>query len=213
MRSSHRRRRGGGSGSRRRTAAANEAYYEGVNYLSQSSSDGQRAVDAFRRAISLDPNHAAAHAGLARGLFTLGFLGATSHQEARVMALTEVNRALALDPDSAEAHAARADLQFYYDWDWAGAEQSRTSARSTSTAVLPAPDRSTRGSSQPRDGARTRFSRPRRPRSSSRRRRAQPSTRAMALYYARDYPRRWRASSTLFSSSPSRPAPISCSRE
>ena len=104
--------------------AAAEAYFEGVNYLSQSSADGQRAVDAFRRATSLDPNHAAAHAGLARGLFTLGFLGMTSHQEARVMALTEVNRALAIDPDSAEAHAARADLQFYYDWDWAGAEHS-----------------------------------------------------------------------------------------
>ena len=90
--------------------AANAAYFEGVNYLSKSSSDGQHAVDAFRRATSLDPNHAAAHAGLARGLFTLGFLGATSHQEARVMALNEVNRALELDPDSADAYAARADL-------------------------------------------------------------------------------------------------------
>jgi serine/threonine-protein kinase len=40
------------------------------------------------------------------------------------MALAEVNRALVLEPDSADAHAVRADLQFFYDWDWAGAERS-----------------------------------------------------------------------------------------
>ncbi len=169
------------------TAAANEAYYEGVNYLSQSSSDGQRAVDAFRRTISLDPNHAAAHAGLARGLFTLGFLGATSHQEARVMALAEVNRALALDPDSAEAHAARADLQFFYDWDWAGAEHSYkraidlngsfARARSQYARFLSATGRGEDAvlqASQATDLEPTSAS--------------AAATRAMALYYARKYP-------------------------
>jgi len=166
--------------------AANEAYFEGVNYLSQSSSDGQRAVDAFRRATSLDPNHAAAHAGLARGLFTLGFLGTTSHQEARVMALTEVNRALAIDPDSAEAHAARADLQFYYDWDWAGAEHSYkraidlngsfARARSQYARFLSAAGRSKDAVSQASQAAEID------PTSAS-----AASTRAMALYYARDY--------------------------
>ena len=44
------------------TPAANEAYFEGLHYLSQSSADGQRAVDAFRRATTLDPDHAGAHA-------------------------------------------------------------------------------------------------------------------------------------------------------
>ena len=167
--------------------AAAEAYFEGVNYLSQSSADGQRAVDAFRRATSLDPNHAAAHAGLARGLFTLGFLGTTSHQEARVMALTEVNRALEIDPDSAEAHAARADLQFYYDWDWAGAEHSYkraidlngsfARARSQYARFLSAAGRSEDAVSQASQATEID------PTSAS-----AASTRAMALYYARDYP-------------------------
>ena len=158
-----------------------------MNYLSQSSSDGQRAVDAFRRAISLDPNHAAAHAGLARGLFTLGFLGATSHQEARVTALNEVNRALALDPDSAEAHAARADLQFYYDWDWAGAEHSYkraidlngsfARARSQYARFLSAAGRSEDAVLQASQATEIE------PTSAS-----AASTQAMALYYARDYP-------------------------
>ena len=106
------------------TPAANEAYYQGLHLLSQSSSDGYSAVDAFQRATTLDPDHAGAHAGLARGLMTLGFLGAMTHQEARALALSEANRSLALDGDSAEAHAVLADLRFYYDWDWAGADQA-----------------------------------------------------------------------------------------
>ena len=33
-----------------------------------------------------------------------------------------MNRALELDPDLAEAHAALGLVQFYFEWDWAGAE-------------------------------------------------------------------------------------------
>ncbi len=186
MRSSHRRSCGVWEQTLKTNPAAAEAYFEGVNYLSQSSADGQRAVDAFRRATSLDPNHAAAHAGLARGLFTLGFLGTTSHQEARVMALAEVNRALAIDPDSAEAHAARADLQFYYDWDWAGAEHSYkraidlngsfARARSQYARFLSAAGRSEDAVLQASQATEID------PTSAS-----AASTRAMALYYARDY--------------------------
>ena len=115
-------------GAARLTAAddaggANEAYYQGVNFLSQSSSDGQRAADAFRRAISFDPNHAGAHAGLARGLFTLGFLGATSHREARALALVRGQPRARPRSRFREAHVVLADLRFYYDWDWPGADQ------------------------------------------------------------------------------------------
>ena len=111
------------SRSRPTTPEANEAYYQGLHYLSQSSSD-TRAVEAFRRAIALDPDHVGAHAGLARGLIAQGFVGVITHQAARSLALAEANRALELDPDSAEAEAALADVRFYYDWDWAGADES-----------------------------------------------------------------------------------------
>ena len=106
------------------TAAANEAYYQGLHYLSQSSADGQPAVDAFRRAITLDPDHAGAHAGLARGLLALGFIGIDHRTRKRARWRSRrPTSALALDPDSAEAAAALADLRFYYDWDWAGADR------------------------------------------------------------------------------------------
>jgi tetratricopeptide (TPR) repeat protein len=104
-----------------------------------------------------------------------------------VLALTEVNRALQIDPDSAEAHAARADLQFYYDWDWAGAEQSYrraidlngsfARARSQYARFLSAAGRGEDAILQASQAADLE------PMSAS-----AASTRAMALYYARDYP-------------------------
>jgi TolB-like protein/Tfp pilus assembly protein PilF len=103
---------------------ANDAYFLGMHLLSQSSADATGAVEAFRRAIDLDPRHAGAHAGLARGLMTLGFTGALQHPAARATAAVEVRTALVIDPESSEAHAVAADLQFFYDWDWASADRS-----------------------------------------------------------------------------------------
>ena len=168
------------------TPAANEAYYQGLYYLSQSSADGHRAVEAFRRAVTLDPEHVGAHAGLARGLMTLGFLGATSHQEGRALALAEVNRALALDPDSSEAHAALADLEFYYDWDWAGADRSYRRAIALNTSFARARLQYARYLAAARRGQESIAEAARaaelEPMSAS-----AASTRALMLYYARDY--------------------------
>jgi tetratricopeptide (TPR) repeat protein len=167
------------------TPGANEAYYQGVHYLSQSSADG-RAVEAFRRALALDPDHVGAHAGLARGLLAQGFLGAITHQEARSLALFEVNRALELDPDSAEAEAALADLRFYYDWDWVGADRSYrraialnpsfARARSQYARYLAAAGRGDEAIGEAVRAAELE------PTSAS-----AASTRALMLYYARDY--------------------------
>ena len=168
------------------TPAANEAYYQGLHYLSQSSADGHRAVEAFRRAVALDPEHAGAHAGLARGLVTLGFLGASSHQEGRALALGEVNRALALDPDSSEAHAVLADLEFYYDWDWTGADESYRRAIALNTSFARARSQYARYLAAAGRGEESIAEASRAaeidPMSAS-----AASTRALVLYYARDY--------------------------
>jgi eukaryotic-like serine/threonine-protein kinase len=174
------------SQTRQTTPEANEAYYQGMNALSQSSADGHRAVDAFRRALAHDPDHPGAHAGLARGLLALGFSGAITHPDARARALAEVNRALELDPDSAEAVAALADLRFYYDWDWTGADQAYqraialnsnfARARSQYARYLAAARRRDESISEATRAADTD------PMSAS-----AASTRAMTFYYARDY--------------------------
>jgi serine/threonine-protein kinase len=171
---------------RQTTPEANEAYYQGVHFLSQSSSDGQRAVDAFRRALSSDPNHAGAHAGLARGLMTLGFLGAVSHQEARAVSLAEANTAIAIDPDSSEGHAVLADLRFYYDWDWRGADAAYRRAITLNPSFARARSQYARFLAAARRGdesiAEASAAAGLDPMSAS-----AASTRALMLYYARDY--------------------------
>ena len=168
------------------TPEANDAYFQGLHFLSRSSADGQRAVDAFRRATTLDPGHPGAHAGLARGLMGLGFFGSMSHAEARALAAAEVNRALELDPDSSEAHAVQADLFFYYDWDWPGADRAYRRAIGLNPSFARARSQFARylAAAQRRDESIAEAARAAElePMSAS-----AASTRAMALYYARDY--------------------------
>jgi tetratricopeptide (TPR) repeat protein len=105
--------------------AAEEAYFQGRYHLGQFGVErAKRALDAFNRAIELDPNHAAAYAGAARSYFNLGFAGAISQAEARIRALTQINSALAIDPDVSDAQVALGDLKFFYDWDWTAAESA-----------------------------------------------------------------------------------------
>jgi serine/threonine-protein kinase len=105
--------------------AAEEAYFQGRYHLGQFGVErAKRALQAFNRAVELDPTHAAALAGAARSYFNLGFAGAMSQQEARVSALSAVNRALTIDPEQGEAQVALGDLKFFYDWDWVAAESA-----------------------------------------------------------------------------------------
>ena len=166
--------------------AANEEYFLGRHLLSQSGSDSEAAIAAFRRAIAIDPNHAGAHAGVARGLMGLGFSGMLRHPTARATAAAEVRTALELDPDSSEAQMVDADLRFYYDWDWAGADQayrraialnpSNAWARSRFARFLAAADRSAEALAEAQRGVELE------PGSAS-----AASTRAMVEYYARDF--------------------------
>jgi serine/threonine-protein kinase len=103
---------------------AERAYLEGRAQLADYGVDRtRRALDAFTTAVRQDPNHAAAHAGAARSYIALGFDGILTQPAARVSALAATTRALELDETLADAHVALADLKFYYDWDWPGADR------------------------------------------------------------------------------------------
>jgi tetratricopeptide (TPR) repeat protein/tRNA A-37 threonylcarbamoyl transferase component Bud32 len=109
---------------RQTNPAAEEAYLQGRIQLAQYGPEpARRALDAFKRALLIDPDHAPAHAGAARAYVRLGSFGASSQPEARASALAETTRALELNPALADAHAVQADLKFFYDWDWPGAER------------------------------------------------------------------------------------------
>ncbi len=103
---------------------AEEAYFRGRSELNGYGPDGaRRALDLFAQAIRYDASFAAAHAWKSRAYVVLGQFGLISEGESRQSALTEAREALRLDAESADAHRAMADLMFFYDWDWAGAER------------------------------------------------------------------------------------------
>jgi Tfp pilus assembly protein PilF len=90
-------------------AEAAEAYAQGFR-LTFTSDQAQRnyaaAKDLFQKALSLDPNYAEAHRGLAYAEFNLGFN--------REEALKHYKQAIELKPDYGEAHYA---LAFMYAMD------------------------------------------------------------------------------------------------
>jgi DNA-binding winged helix-turn-helix (wHTH) protein/tetratricopeptide (TPR) repeat protein len=107
-----------------RNTAAYQAYLQGRFLWNQRSEPAlRRAVEHFRRAIDLDPSFALAYAALADAYTTLGYLSwdapAATFPVARPYAL----KAIELDPSLSQAHASLAYIKFYFDWDWAGADE------------------------------------------------------------------------------------------
>lgn len=83
----------------------------------------EKAVEAYRRAIELDPDFAASHARLSGCYYLMAFLGALSPQEAFSQVRTLAAKALEKDPELAEGYGQRALLNLHYEWDWFGAER------------------------------------------------------------------------------------------
>jgi tetratricopeptide (TPR) repeat protein len=101
-----------------------EAYLQGRFYWNRRGGESlARAVDYFESAIRLDPQYAAAYAGLADTYILLGSVGGVLRPtEAMGKAKAAAQKAIALDDTLGEAHTSLAMLRFWYDWDWAGAE-------------------------------------------------------------------------------------------
>jgi TolB-like protein/DNA-binding winged helix-turn-helix (wHTH) protein len=95
-----------------------------------TKADTERAVDAFKEAVRLDPSYATAWARLADAYNTQGVAGWTPPHDAYAAARAAVDRALALDPNLAIAHQVLSDLEWNYlfDWDEALAEERKALA-------------------------------------------------------------------------------------
>lgn len=88
---------------------AYEAYLRGQYLMAQRTRQSMRgAMSEFRNAVELDPDYAAAHAGLALATrFLSGTVyGSLPKSEGLARARSHAERALELDPELAEAHAA-----------------------------------------------------------------------------------------------------------
>jgi tetratricopeptide (TPR) repeat protein len=102
---------------------AYEAYLLGrYHQWKLNEQDLQQAIGHFERAIRLDPNYAAAYAGLGAALLERGVWGTAGFREDEARARAAAQKAIQLDENLTDGHAALAFIKYHYDWDWAGSE-------------------------------------------------------------------------------------------
>lgn len=102
---------------------AYQDYLQGRYFWNKRTQEGyKRAIAYFDAALAKDPDFALAYSGLADcHLFRSEQLPAKeTMQKAKDAAL----KALRIDNTLAEAHTSLAKIKQFYDWDWAGAEES-----------------------------------------------------------------------------------------
>ena len=103
---------------------AHEAYLLGRYHLSKKNEDDlSQAIEHFERAIQLAPDYAVAYAGLSEAWHERGVWGARTFSEVEAPARAAALKAIQWDEQLAEGHMMLAQLNYIYDWDWAGAEQ------------------------------------------------------------------------------------------
>lgn len=107
------------------SSEAYQAYLKGRFYWSKRSEAGlHKSIACFNQAISLDPNYALAHAGLADAYNVLGFYCMLAPTDAFPKAIAAALKALSIDSHLAEAHASLGFATFLHEWDFHAAEQS-----------------------------------------------------------------------------------------
>ena len=99
----------------------------GRQFFNRGTLDGfRRSVEAYGKAVALDPRYAAAYARLALSEAYLADDTGDAAGMERSKAAAE--RAIALAPDEADGYAARADLRASFIWDWSGAQADLSKA-------------------------------------------------------------------------------------
>lgn len=103
---------------------AHEAYLLGRYHYSKDNEQGwKRAIEYFERAIQIEPNYAAAYAGLSDAWIFRGLTGTVDFKEVESITRAAALKAIALDERLVEAHLSLARIKQQYDWDWTGAER------------------------------------------------------------------------------------------
>jgi TolB-like protein/DNA-binding winged helix-turn-helix (wHTH) protein/Flp pilus assembly protein TadD len=103
--------------------AAQDLYMEGRDHEERRDERNlAQAIQRYEKAIAIQPDFAAAYAGLARAWFERGISGAVEFRQSEAPARQAALRALELDSKSADAHAVIAYVAAFHDWDWATAE-------------------------------------------------------------------------------------------
>ena len=101
--------------------------------MAASRAEIPRAVEASRSAIALDPDYAAAHAGLAVAHCAEAELRVAAPDVAYASARAAALRALPMEATNADAQVALATVLFLSDWNWNGARRSLERALALNT--------------------------------------------------------------------------------
>jgi tetratricopeptide (TPR) repeat protein len=105
-------------------AEAYRLYLKGMYFWRKNTiEDYQKSLDAFQKAIDLDPTYALAYAGLGVYYQGVAFEGLQIPKEAYPRAQAAFRKALELDPELPSAHVGLANIKFYFEWQWQEAEQ------------------------------------------------------------------------------------------
>jgi tetratricopeptide (TPR) repeat protein len=111
--------------SREEDPEAHDAYLHGrYHWAKRTYPEIVKAIEYFGKAVERNPSYARAYAGLADCYIILPITSDMRSEECFPKASAAVTRALELDPALAEAHTSRGTIRFWFDWDWAGAEES-----------------------------------------------------------------------------------------
>ena len=121
-----------------RDARAQDAYLLGrYHLLRKTSQDLKQALTSFQDAIRIDPQFAAAHAGLADTYEETEIWGGAGVGTLTREIKQAAQQALALDNSLAEAHVAMA-AAFSRDWNWAAAGEELRRAITLNSSLVPA---------------------------------------------------------------------------
>ena len=103
---------------------AHEAYLRGLLAMELRTKEGmQHAIEQYQEAIRLDPNYAAAYAGLARVYSLVGVPRLMSAQDSLPKARDAAVRAISLDDSLGEGHTMLGFIKAHYEFDWPVAER------------------------------------------------------------------------------------------
>jgi serine/threonine protein kinase/Tfp pilus assembly protein PilF len=104
--------------------AAYEAVLQGrYHFLRFDPAEQVKALACFERAVSIDPNYAAAHIGVALYHWGQMVVGSVNPRQAMALSVAAVREALRLDPANSDGHHILASYYALHDFDWTKAEQ------------------------------------------------------------------------------------------
>jgi TolB-like protein/tRNA A-37 threonylcarbamoyl transferase component Bud32/Tfp pilus assembly protein PilF len=101
---------------------AYDAYLKGRFYADALTLE--KAVEELERAIYLDPTYAPAYSALADCYNFMCLNTIMPHEEAAPKAVAAARKAIELDDQFGDAYGARANIQFFLEWDWWGPDES-----------------------------------------------------------------------------------------